>query len=66
MLDQTRVFQNVLNEVFFEIFAKSNEGIKDFCRARDFDIDEVKGILFRRETPSVARLTQLVNQAKIT
>ena len=66
MLDHTRIFQNVLNEIFFEMFVRSNQGIKEFCSMRNFDVDEIKGILFRRETPNIMRLSELVNQDRLT
>jgi len=65
MLDKDRVFRNVLNECFFELFVKSNQGIREFCEKRCLDVEEVKDILFRRITPSLSRLTELVNVSRI-
>jgi hypothetical protein len=65
MLNKHRLYLNVLNEVFFELFVKSNQGIREFCETRNLNIEEVKDILFRRETPSLERLTQLINLSKI-
>ena len=66
MLDKDRMFRNVLNECFFEMFVKSNQGIREFCEKRCLDIEEVKDILFRRVTPSLSRLTELLNCARVS
>lgn len=66
MLDQTRIFLNVLNEIFFEMFVRSNQGIKEFCETRNLNVSEVKDTLFRREMPSLERLTEMINLARIT
>jgi len=66
MLDHEVVFKNVLNELFFEMFVRSNQGIREFCEKRCFDIEEIKDILFRRQFPTLPRITELIEQCRAT
>lgn len=64
MLNRTKIFINVLNEIFFEDFVRSNMGIKEYCSTKNLPLEETKDILFRRATPDIKRLSELVNMIR--
>lgn len=61
MLNRTKIFINVLNEIFFEDFVRSNLGIKEYCLKHNLPLEETKDILFRRFTPDLKRLVELID-----